>query len=43
MNSNLKILLVAFVLGVVSTAMLHVMESRPRLISFDVSHFKQIE
>jgi|ETNvirenome_2_60_1030617.scaffolds.fasta_scaffold79758_2 hypothetical protein len=43
MNTNLKILFTAFVLGVVFTVMLHVIESRPKLISFDVSHFKQLE
>ena len=43
MNENMKILFMAFVLGIVCTIMLHVVESRPKLISFDVSHFKQLE
>ena len=41
--SNLRILFIAFVLGIITTVMINAVESKPRRISFDVSHFKQIE
>jgi hypothetical protein len=43
MNENIKILMVAFIMGIVSTVFLHMSESKPHEISFDVSHFKQLE
>ena len=43
MNENVKIIAIAFLMGVASTVFLHISESKPQEISFDVSHFKQIE
>ena len=43
MNENLKIITSAFLMGVASAVFLHISESKPQEISFDVSHFKQIE
>jgi len=43
MSENVKIIAIAFLMGVASAVFLHVSESKPQEITFDVSHFKQIE
>ena len=43
MNQNVKIIAIAFFMGVASAVFLHVTESKPQDITFDISHFKELE
>mgnify|MGYP001245542686 FL=1 len=43
MNENVKIIAIALLMGIASAVFLHISVSKPQEISFDVSHFKQIE